>query len=504
MTLVKRNIIANFAGQGWAAVMALAFVPLYIKFLGIEAYGLIGFFAMLQGAFQILDLGLSQTMNREMARYSAIPDKAGEARDLVRTLELGYWAIGFVISIVVITASPFIAEHWIKPGTIPVKTIHHAVMIMGVVAAFQWPLSFYDGGLMGLQKQVLSNKIKIGISTLSSFGAIFILWKVSPTITAFFTWQIVVSALSLIFFTVSLWRSLPQADRPPVFNPNLLRNIWRFAAGMSGIALSAIILMQLDKVLLSKLLTLEMFGYYTLAGVASSVIPVMLVGPVFNALLPRFTSLAAINDDTTLKLLYHQGSQLMAVLVLPAAAVLAFFSFDILLLWTGNAKTAAIASPIVSVLVVGMALNALMTLPYALQISHGWTSIGLRINTFLIVTLVPAIYFMTIHYGAVGAAAVWVALNSIYMLIGVPFTHRRLLRGEMRRWFIGDVGPPLGAALLLAGIGRWLIASPMRPMVAFSILSAITLGTIAMASVVAPEIRTWLYLQLLKVKSIKI
>ena len=100
MTLLKRNIIANFAGQGWSALMGLAFVPLYIKFLGIEAYGLIGFFAMLQGAFQILDFGLSQTMNREMARYSAIPDKAGEARDLVRTLEVGYWIIGFVISIV--------------------------------------------------------------------------------------------------------------------------------------------------------------------------------------------------------------------------------------------------------------------------------------------------------------------------------------------------------------------------------------------------------------------
>jgi len=49
LSILKRNIIANFAGQGWTALMALAFVPLYIKFLGIEAYGLIGFFAMLQG-----------------------------------------------------------------------------------------------------------------------------------------------------------------------------------------------------------------------------------------------------------------------------------------------------------------------------------------------------------------------------------------------------------------------------------------------------------------------
>ena len=107
---------------------------------------------------------------------------------------------------------------------------------------------------------------------------------------------------------------------------------------MSGISVSAIILTQLDKVILSKLLSLEMFGYYTLAGVASSVVPVMLVGPMFNALFPRFTSLVAMNDEPRSKLLYHQGSQLMAVLVLPVAAVLAFFSFDILLLWTGSAR----------------------------------------------------------------------------------------------------------------------------------------------------------------------
>ncbi len=496
MTLVKRNIIANFAGQGWAAVMALAFVPLYIKFLGIEAYGLIGFFAMLQGAFQILDFGLSQTMNREMARYSTLPDKAGEARDLVRTLEVGYWAIGFVICIVVITASPFIAEHWIKPGTIPVKTIHHSVMIMGVVAAFQWPLSFYDGGLMGLQKQVLSNSIKIGISTLSSFGGIFILWKVSPTITAFFTWQIIVSALSLIIFTASLWSSLPAADRPPVFNPNLLRNIWRFAAGMSGIALSAIILSQLDKVILSRLLTLEMFGYYTLAGAASSVILTLLGGPVFNAIFPRLTSLIAVNDDIGLKLLYHQGTQLMAVLILPVAAVLAFFSYDILLLWTSSVKTADAASPIVSLLMIGMALNCLMAMPYALQLSHGWTSIGLRINTFLIITLVPAIYFMATRYGVMGAASVWVVLNSMYMLIGVPLTHRRLLKGEMGRWFIEDIIPPLGASILVGGFGRWLLASPMPTVTAIISLPVILLTTLMTAALVAPHIRAWMILQL--------
>jgi O-antigen/teichoic acid export membrane protein len=495
MTLVKRNIVANFAGQGWSALMALAFVPLYIKFLGIEAYGLIGFFAMLQAAFQMLDFGLSQTMKREMARYVVLPDKTGEARDFVRTLEVGYWSIGIVISIVVIIASPFIAEHWIKPGTIPVKTVHHAIMIMGVVAAFQWPLSFYDGGLMGLQKQVLLNGMKIGLSTFSSFGAVFILWKVSPSITAFFTWQIFASALTVVLFTVALWRSLPSDNRPPVFSPNLMRTVWRFAAGMSGIAISSIILTQLDKVILSRLLSLEMFGYYTLAGVVSSVVPLLLGMPVFNALFPRLTSLVEMRDDDALKLLYHQGAQLIATLVLPVTAVLAFFSFDILLLWTGSVKAATAASPLASLLVIGMALNCLMAMPFALQLSHGWTSIGLRINTFLIITLVPAIYFMATRYGAMGAAGVWVLLNGMYMLIGVPFTHRRLLKREMNRWFFEDTIPPLGAALLVSGIGRWLIATPMSPAEAIISLTVVLLGALAASALAAPHMRAWMLLQ---------
>ena len=94
MTQYKSNLFANFAGSGVAALLQLAFIPFYIKFLGIEAYGLIGFYILLQAVLQVLDLGLGPTMNREMARYSVQPDKAGEARDFTRTLEIGYWILG--------------------------------------------------------------------------------------------------------------------------------------------------------------------------------------------------------------------------------------------------------------------------------------------------------------------------------------------------------------------------------------------------------------------------
>ena len=62
MSRVKTNFFANLAGSGWTALVGLACTPLYIHFMGMEAYGLIGFYFMLQGVIQILDLGLSPTM----------------------------------------------------------------------------------------------------------------------------------------------------------------------------------------------------------------------------------------------------------------------------------------------------------------------------------------------------------------------------------------------------------------------------------------------------------
>jgi O-antigen/teichoic acid export membrane protein len=491
MSCVKLNILANFAGQGWSALMQLALVPLYLKFLGIEAYGLIGFYITLQAALQILDLGLSPTMTREMARYSAMPEKAAEARDLVRTLEVGYWGIGIAIGAVILSAAPLIATHWIRAGAIPTSVVLNVVRSMGVLAALQWPLSFYQGGLMGLQRQVLLNGVKIGMMTLGSGGAVLILWLVSPTITAFFKWQIVVSAIYVTLITVSFWRSLPPCDRVPRFAPHLLRNIRRFAAGMGGIALSLLVLTQLDKVILSHLLSLEMFGYYTLAGVVGYGLYIVTVS-VVNAIFPQFSSMVARGDESTLKHLYHRSAQMVAVLILPIAAVVSFFSFDVLLLWTGNAEAARNAAPIASVLVIGTALNGLMTTPYALQLAYGLTGITLRIHIVLIIIAVPAIFFMTTRYGAVGAAMVWVASQTIYVLFGVPLTHKYLLHGEARRWFVEDVGFPLAGALLVVGVGRWLIVSPMTPGVAFVSLSVVLFGSLAAAFLAAPQTRLWL------------
>lgn len=454
---IPRNIVANIAGQGWSAAMMLLLVPLYVHLLGVEAYGLIGVYATLQAALQILDLGLSQTINRQLARYRGLPGEAAEARDFVRTLELGYWALGAVIGLSVALAAPLLARHWLKLGTMPVETAERALTIMGAVSALQWPLSLYEGGLLGLQRQVLLNGLKIGVSTAGALGTALVLWLVSPTISAYFTWQIVVAALNVSSLAIALWRSLPAAGGAPRFRPALLTRHWRLAAGVAAISITGVLLTQLDKIVLSRLLPLEVFGYYTLAAVVSSVIPLLVAGPIFNGVFPQLTAFVAAGSEREVSELYHRGTQLMAVFASTAAGAIAWFSSDLVLVWTRSPAAAAAAGPIASALVLGMALNALMSLPYALQLSHGWTGLGLRINAVLLVLLVPTIVVLTSRFGAVGAAATWIVLNAAYMAVGVPLTHRRLLKGEMAAWLVRDIVPPAAVSLAVVGAGRLVV-----------------------------------------------
>jgi len=147
--LVRHNITANFAGKAWKGIFSLAFVPIYIKLMGVEVYGLLGIFMSLSALFALLDMGLSATLNRELSRLSVAEDSAQESRNLVRTFEVLYWGIGILIGIAVIILAPFITKYWINSTSISSETIEQALLIMGILLASQWPNAIYSGGLKG-------------------------------------------------------------------------------------------------------------------------------------------------------------------------------------------------------------------------------------------------------------------------------------------------------------------------------------------------------------------
>jgi len=74
----------------------ILFTPFYLHFLGVEAYGLIGFYLTLQGSMNVFEMGLGRACSRELARYSAQGRVAIMPMcNTLRTLEWVYWLEGY-------------------------------------------------------------------------------------------------------------------------------------------------------------------------------------------------------------------------------------------------------------------------------------------------------------------------------------------------------------------------------------------------------------------------
>lgn len=456
MSAVRRNLLANLIGQGWASLMALAFVPVYIRLMGIDAYGLVGFYASLQGILQILDFGLSPTVSRELARWSVKANSASDARDLVRTLEIGYWTIGVLIALGLGIAAPVIATHWIRSEQLSPEVVTRSVISMALVAALQWPLTFYTGGLVGLQRQVLLSVLNIALSTLNYAGAALMLAIVHPSVDVFFQWQVAVSAIRAVLMIASMWHCLPRSGRRPKVRPQVIRSVWRFAAGMTGLSITATILTQSDKIILSRVAGLEAVGYYTIAASVANTIAIVL-SPTFNALFPRFAAMVAGGQHDALQQLYHRGSQWVAVLVAPLSITLAVFAPAVILAWTGDPRAAQVAAPIATMLSIGTGLSAITNTPYALQLAYGTTKVNLMVNCVALVVVIPMMLVLSPIYGAAGVAAAIVVMRVAYLLAFVPLTHRLYLRGHTYRWIAKDIGPPTLAALGFAVVAKYMM-----------------------------------------------
>lgn len=494
---LKKNILANFAGSAWAALMALAFVPLYIELMGVESYAIVGIYSSLMAMVAVLDLGLSQAMNREMARLSSDRENFRRMGDTACTLEVIYWTMAIFVGVVIFFVAQPIADYWLNPEQLSRNDLRHALQIMGLVIGLRWPVSLYAGGLNGLQRQVEVNVWQSVVATLQGLGTLGVLWFVAPTIQLFFAWQVVIALAQVYILRSVMWRSLPLGFSG-VFNRVILKDVWRFSAGMSGISLLATVLTQLDKIILSKILNLSEFGYYVFASTAAAIL-FKLIGPVFTAYYPRLTELVAKKDQLAIVKAYHQASQLMAITILPITFLLVFFSSEVLYIWSGNDNLVSHASLLISLLVIGNALNGLMHLPYALQLANGWTGLALIQNLLAVTVTAPALYFMTERWGAQGAAFVWIILNAGYLLIGVHFMHRHLLKNEKWRWYFYDLIKPLLAIAVPFLFARIIVENYHNNFIAGLILFVAIIFSIfagmASSNLIAPKFLKFLSLK---------
>jgi O-antigen/teichoic acid export membrane protein len=350
--------------------------------------------------------------------------------------------VAISISLGVCLAADWLAVSWINPENLTRNDVSQALCIMGIITGLRFIENIYSASLAGLQYQVEQNIVLSTMATMRAGGAILVLEFISPSLKAFFIWQSIVSLLTLTIFSCTLYKKLPACEEKTRFSVDSLKSIYRFALGMTTLTFLSIFLTQFDKLVLPKLITLESYGYYTLAFMVASFM-FMLSGPISTAFYPKMTELITSSDEKSLCDRFHLGAQLMTTLMGAVAVLFIVFGNRVLFAWTGNTELVLNVTPFLSVLSVGSLCTGLIAIPYHLQLAFGWTSLRVYIDMVAVIFFIPAFLIIVPKYGAIGAACIWSGLQFGRILLNVPLMHRKILQSEFGAWAFSDTLFPI-------------------------------------------------------------
>jgi len=479
----KKNICANYFGRGWSALMSICFIPLYIYYLGIEAYGLIGFFTSMMVLLGFLEFGLGQTLVRETARSAGIEHEKNDLTDLIGTLEYVYGVIALLFSGAAWFIAEWLGHEWLHTNILPENELINVIQIMGCVAGLAWIGGIYRSGLIGLQEQVWLNVFGASFSTLRGLGVVFVLVWVSPSVKAFFIYQGILSLIEVMWLRYKLWDMVvSNSTYTPKFHLKQLQRIWRFAGAVAINTLLGTGISQLDKLLLPGLVSLKVFGYYMLANALGRSIG-QLVYPIAIAYRPVFAKLVSQGSERlVLSREYHKANQIMAVAIVPVAMVLVFFAEPVLWLWTGSREIVNESAQIVSLLALGTMLNGLVNIPYSIQLAYGSLRPAVYINLVAAIILVPSFLIGVKTFGVIAAAWIWLGLNLGYVVVNISVMHRKFLINEGKEWYLKDIMPVICSSSVVAYLlyncmpmfeSKWLISIELLVVAFFVALSAL-------------------------------
>lgn len=488
----RRDLVANYLGSAWAALMGFVFVPFYLKFIGAEGYGLVGFFVLLSAFFGMLDGGMGAAATRESARFSAASDEErAHVVTMLRTMERLFWSAAILAGLGIALCAPLLVDHWLNVSESMRPDTVIAVRWMALAVAVQFPLAFYGGCLNGLRRQVALNAMTAIGATVRSGGAALALWLISPTVDTFFLWHVVSGGLLLAVQRFVTLKELNKTAWTGQLSLKSLGTIRNFLGGVGTINILSLLLTQVDKIILSKVLPLAEFGYYTLAWTLGTLI-YRITGPIFVVYYPRLIVCIERGDKPGLLLTYRTSWTLLAALVVPLSLWLAFFSGDVLVLWTQNHEIAQAASVALTLIALGSMCNALMHMPYAMQLAHGVTRLALLQNIATLLVIAPLTWILATRYGMTAAAIPWLLVNASYLVISPTLMHRILALDGLAEWYAKGVAVPLIAStpVLIAAWFFWE-PQPQQKLVTAIVLSLILAGACITSLAIAwPRIRT--------------
>ncbi len=447
------NLISNIIGRTWAMIASLVFVPVYLKYLGKEAYGLVTFFITLQSILSILGLGLSKTLRREFASGDDSPESRNIKYSVLRSIEFVYIIIGIIIVMICYFGATFLVSSWLSIGKLDQAEIISTIQLMGFSIAFQMLAHLYQGGMFGLEYQVLANAVQTFWTLLKYVGATLLLIFVNINVFYFFLWYVISDFLFVIVSRKLVIVLLNVKLKWRLIDFYLSKDVLRFSIGIMGVSVIATISTQVDKLIISRELSLIELGSYNTAYTAASLMYVF-ASAISIVAFTRFTRDYSLKKLVSLRRNYIAINNSMTTLVTAIGSFMCVFSEELILLWTQNKEITILAMQSAKMLIIGAMFLAMQVIPFEFALACGNT----RINNImgigsvtLTITLTPVLINI---YGLKGAGFSYMIIMILSTLFLQIFVNQKYINNQICKWLFRKVGASILICTFIALILR--------------------------------------------------
>jgi O-antigen/teichoic acid export membrane protein len=464
MSRVAKNIIYNLVGQGLLLVLGFVTVKYVFTRLGADALGIIYFTMTLTAVLSgVLEMGICSTVVREVSAY--FQKDPIYIRNLIRASSLFYWSAYIFLAISIYLVAPFMVKKWILLKTIDAITAIQVLEVLGIAAVVGLPRSLYASLFRGLQRMEFNNLIDVGTTGVYQLGTILIL-LLGGSLLHIATWFAVSFGLSTLAYLILSahffsWKAIIPGYTPEVFKRNI-----RYSWNMMSISILVAIQFQADKLILSKLLPLGTFGYYSYAyGVIAK--PSIFTAAISQALFPSFSTLASAGDEKALRSRYNKFQELVCLTTVPLFAAVPFAALPVFT-YIFNADVAKALLLPVTFLAIGFYMNGTLTVPYIFSLAVGKPEITVRFNFLALFIVLPVMALLIYFFGLTGAGFSLVFYHLVSYGYAMPRVCFQCLEIPVSKWY-AQIGKIFGLAFsiygftwgILIGIGVHTVLSNM-------------------------------------------
>jgi O-antigen/teichoic acid export membrane protein len=397
---VLTNAGWNLLGNFLPLVAAAALMPIIIRNLGLDRFGLLSLAWVLIGYFSLFDFGLGRAITKMVAERSAEDDRADIA-SITSTGMAVLVALGVVGALCVVSISP-VAGFWLARLPAPMAAeARSSIYLIAICIPIVVATSGLRGVLEGFQEFRLLNAIRIPAG---------ILLFAAPAITSAWSARLDATILGLVITRAAiLLAHVPPSLTRVAINTASVRTLWvrpliQFGGWLTVSSVIGPIIVYLDRFVLGSLQTPEALAFYA---APFEVVSRMLVLPL-SLTVALFPVLADLNRNVQAQAqrLRISATALITWIIVPLCAIGAAMAKPILNVWLGP-EFAANSTLALQILLPGFALNSLAQIPVVVLQSSGRAKFVGMLHLCQLPIYACLLYMLTKRYGIPGAATAW-------------------------------------------------------------------------------------------------